>query len=273
MSTLNINELKALATTKNLLGTDYNDNNFSPSSYDLRIGSIFKDGKIYSADFQPKNFPNIIDINPSEIVSMLTLEKVSIPLNCIGTVFAINKHSSKGLLILNPGHIDPGFSGHISICAINLSNEIKTMSIGEPIFTLILQKLATEITAKEGYKNLEWPSRKEEEQNFLKTKSKKLSNSFFDLVTKYGDAKKTLGEIIWNKFLKQLGNIIKVLVFISALAGIYAILPENLKIFDRQKPVTNDSSNVNSKYIPLIKQKDDTIKILKDSIDKLKPNP
>ena len=46
MSTLTKHELKNLVSTKNLLDV-YEENNFQASSYDLRIGSIFKDKKIW----------------------------------------------------------------------------------------------------------------------------------------------------------------------------------------------------------------------------------
>ncbi len=61
--------------------------------------------------------------------------------------------SSQGLLILNPGHIDPGFKGPISICAINLSKENFKINIGDDAFTLIISDLSEKLTGDDLYKS------------------------------------------------------------------------------------------------------------------------
>lgn len=274
MSVLNINELKLLAKNNNLLGLDYKEANFQPSSYDLRIGAIFKDNEIFSKDFEKQGFTNNIDIKPSEIVSILTLEKVTIPSDCIGTVFAVNRQSSTGLLILNPGHVDPGFSGSLSICAINLSQDKRTISIGESIFTLIVQKLNTELKSEELFENKTYTSRKEEEQFFLKNKSKKLSNSFFDLITGYDGAKKLLTDRLIEKFWKYIMSFAKIIAVLAGLAGIirlgYVIAPNSMFNVNRQvsKPLY-DSTFVKQKDSIIQKQ---NVKILnlQDSLNRIK---
>ena len=235
MSTLNIHQLKQLAFHNNLLGNDYKIDNFQPSSYDLRIGSIFKDNEIYSKSFKKPDFINCIDVKPSEIVSIMTLEHVTIPSDCIGTVFAMNSHSSTGLLILNPGHIDPGYSGPISICAINLSKEVRSISIGESIFTLILQKLESVLNLEDAYKNKPELTRKELEEKFLKTTSKKLSNSFFDLVSGYDGAQKMLKEMVWEKFWHYIKLTIKTLAVLGAIASILKLPPA-----DRERAINDN---------------------------------
>lgn len=270
MCVLNINELKVLAQDDNLLGDDYVMSNFQPSSYDLRIGAIFLDNKIFSKEFQQQGFTNNIDIKPSEIVSILTLEKVTLPKNCIGTVFAINKQSSTGLLILNPGHIDPGFSGSLSICAINLSKEQKTISIGESIFTLIVQRLTNELSADQAYKNKIFNSRKEEEQEFLKTKSKRLSNSVFDLVSGYDGAKKMLADKLLEKFWSYIKYYVKILAVIASIAGIlklgYDAFPDSMPVFKKRSYNETEKSIIKEKD-SIIRIQNTEIKYLKDSIE------
>jgi len=43
MPILNIESLKTLAAENNLFGKDSIEENFQPSSYDLRIGAIYRD--------------------------------------------------------------------------------------------------------------------------------------------------------------------------------------------------------------------------------------
>lgn len=142
MGVLLKHQIKALIedTAVYLVGTDYKLDNLQSCSYDLRIGAVFKNGKIFSDDFNSDlNFD--IEVKPSEIVTILTLEEINLPLNLVGTVFAINGLSYTGFLILNPGHIDPGFKGPISICAINLSKHTIRLHQGKNIFTIIFDKL------------------------------------------------------------------------------------------------------------------------------------
>lgn len=74
MAILNIESLKKLAKEDKLLGDDYLDENFEPASYDLRIGTIYKDGKIISND-HPQSSLYFTKIKPSEIVTFHTLKK------------------------------------------------------------------------------------------------------------------------------------------------------------------------------------------------------
>jgi deoxycytidine triphosphate deaminase len=254
MAILNIESLKKLAKEDNLLGNDYLDENFEPSSYDLRIGTIYKDGEIISKD-SPKSKYYFTKIKPSEIVNFHTLEKVKIPHDCCGTVFALNSFSSQGLLILNPGHIDPGFEGYISVCAINLSEKEFDVNLGEPIFTLIIEKLNESVPKKHRYKNKhENLTRKEFEEIQYQNRFQKLSNSFFDLILAYDKANKLLKDL---KVYEKYKSIFKKGVFLlvtaaSILGGIYLIFPDS-SIFNKEsknKVIINqykDSLNVSKK--------------------------
>lgn len=121
---------------------EYEISHLQGASYDLRIGTIFQGGKIISFTDE-KEANTIVTLQPSEIVTMLTKESVELPLNIHATVFAINKNSSSGLLILNPGHIDPGFKGPITICAINLSKDQMVLAVDRKIFTIIFHDTTT----------------------------------------------------------------------------------------------------------------------------------
>jgi deoxycytidine triphosphate deaminase len=199
-----------------LLGDNYLIDNIKGASYDLRIGTIYYKNRILSITNYRKKIlslkkfdKTIIKLLPSEIITMLTLEEVHLPDYICGTVFPINSKSSSGLLILNPGHIDPGFKGPISVCAINLSEETKYLTIGEDIFTIIFDEL---ISKTEPYtKNFEG-DRGEYEIKFYKERSSKLSPSFFDLlkVEKY---EKHLRKLI----LHEIGKIFLIAVPIIAL--------------------------------------------------------
>lgn len=226
MAVINKNKILNLAKTNNLLGSDYIEKNIKGCSYDLRIGTIFiqKKEEVDRIISIARNNDRIIEILPSEIVTMLTLESMNLPNNICGTVFPINSHSSKGLLILNPGHIDPGFSGPISICAINLSNEIIKLSLKDEIFTVIFDTLE-EATCS--YSKNSSAARIDYENEFFKKRASKLSPSIFDLIT-INEYVPHLREQITDVIKEKTNNFLKIffyfLVGIATIFGaIYAI--------------------------------------------------
>jgi deoxycytidine triphosphate deaminase len=265
MAILNIESLKKLAKNDKLLGDDYLDENFEPASYDLRIGTIYKDGKIISND-HPKSSNYFTKIKPSEIVTFHTLEKVKIPHDCCGTVFALNSYSSAGLLILNPGHIDPGFEGYISVCAINLSEQEFDVDLGNKIFTLIIEKLDDEVPKKYRYQNIESLTRKEFEELQYKNRFQKLSSSFFDLILSYDKSNKLLRDLkFYEKFKGWFKKIFSILVTAaSILGGLYLVFPDS-SIFNKESKNKviieqyKDSLNVSKKRNSILLKKNDSI--------------
>jgi deoxycytidine triphosphate deaminase len=131
--------------TNNLI-SNFVATSLSPCSYDLRIGTIFLDDKIIK---ETADGIRQVILQPGEIISVFTLEELSMPSNVAGTAFAINAMSSDGLLVLNPGHIDPGFKGPLSVRLINIRATPKAILLGMPIFTIIFEYLPKATTPYE----------------------------------------------------------------------------------------------------------------------------
>ncbi|MGP0628563.1 dCTP deaminase [Nitrospina sp. 32_T5] len=125
--------------SQNQLIENSNNENVQPCSYDLRIGTIFSGSK--KIDENHTENTDAIKIEPGEVVSILTMETLKMPNNIVGTVFPLNGMSSEGLLVLNPGHIDPGFNGPITVIALNLRKVNLTIQRGDKIFTVIFERL------------------------------------------------------------------------------------------------------------------------------------
>lgn len=117
--------------------------NIEACSYDLRIGTVFKDGQAISSS--ASGLQSFV-LRPGEMLSMFTLEDISLPDNICATVFPINSQSSKGLLVLNPGHIDPGYKGPISVRVLNISKQDMLIKHEEPIFTIVFDELLSATT-------------------------------------------------------------------------------------------------------------------------------
>ena len=116
--------------------------NIEACSYDMTIGTIFtSDGQKINSEHQHSNEPVVI--KPGEIISFFTKEELELPNDISATAFAMNSLSSKGLLVLNPGHVDPGFKGPLTVKALNLTKTPLSVEIGSEIFTVIFDRLDT----------------------------------------------------------------------------------------------------------------------------------
>jgi deoxycytidine triphosphate deaminase len=111
---------------------------YQSSSFDLSVGTIVVPGQ-GKTDQHP--------MNPGDIATMLTNEELNMPVDLSARVFPINNLSRKGLLVLNPGHIDPGYKGVISVKLINLTENTEVIHHGMEIFTCIFESLGKEASS------------------------------------------------------------------------------------------------------------------------------
>jgi len=109
-------------------------------SYDLRIGTIFSEDRIIRRVPNGQDQDPII-VPPGGIISLFTLEDLDLPDDVSATAFAMNFMSSEGVLVLNPGHVDPGFKGPLTVRILNVRATSKALLFGTPIFTVIFQRL------------------------------------------------------------------------------------------------------------------------------------
>lgn len=108
---------------------------YQSSSFDLSVGTIVVPGQ-GETDQHP--------MCPGDIATILTKEELNMPVDLSARVFPINNLSRQGLLVLNPGHIDPGYKGVISVKLINLTENTEVIHSGMEIFTCIFESLGKE---------------------------------------------------------------------------------------------------------------------------------
>lgn len=113
-----------------------------PSSVDLTVGEIY-------VPFRKKWFGRVgaakgrtdLVIESGETAVVLTGEVCNFPSDIGAIGFPPVKVSSKGLLMTNPGHVDPGFKGRMSFTVINMGREPFPLRKGDQIVTLLLYKM------------------------------------------------------------------------------------------------------------------------------------
>lgn len=103
-----------------------------PCSYDMRVGTLFPiDGDVTDP------LPERVRVRPGDFIRLFTLEELTLPPDLCCTAFALNKRSAEGLLVLNPGHVDPGFNGPLMVTAWNLSGQDQILEKGDRILKVI----------------------------------------------------------------------------------------------------------------------------------------
>lgn len=129
--------------------TNWNDKDslVQPCSLDLHIGAVFqpgvKPGKDGSAD-KPKS-QLVLKTGQTAIVT--TKESIHLPADYAAYGFPPAHVSSKALLMTNPGHIDPGYSGTLQFTVINMGREDYVLRCRDLIVTLLIFKLDTRVDA------------------------------------------------------------------------------------------------------------------------------
>jgi dCTP deaminase len=112
-----------------------------PASLDLRVGEIvvpeIPDGAWGSATRPASEY----NLRPGETAVVQTRETFQLPGNCAGIAFPPDSMSKNGLLMTNPGHVDPGYHGKLKFTLINMGKTEALLKVGEPIATLLLIRL------------------------------------------------------------------------------------------------------------------------------------
>ena len=112
-----------------------------PASIDLTIGDIFlpeipqgEKGSIQS----PLTFHSL---RAGHTAIVQTKEELDLPRNLAAIGFSQSSVSSRGLLMTNPGHVDPEYKGRMKFTVINMGRESFALNSGDIIVTLLFFQL------------------------------------------------------------------------------------------------------------------------------------
>jgi len=116
-----------------------------PSSIDLHIGSIFLPGTKHGMDGSEDKPLSTHTLGPGETAVITTLETLNLP----GTVAAIgfppSSVSEQGILMTNPGHVDPGYVGPMHFTVINMGKLDFSLRKGGMIVTVLFFEMSSPV--------------------------------------------------------------------------------------------------------------------------------
>ena len=186
-------------------------------SYDLRIGTIFFEDKILRKSSSEQDQDPVI-LGPGGIISLLTLEELDLPKDIAATAFALNVMSSHGVLVLNPGHVDPGFRGPLTVRIINIRLTPKALLFGTPIFTVIFHRLPK--PTRQGYGSNK--SRKDRELAFKAIDVEQNPKTLLRLLNA-GDEKPLMTADEVDKRIRE-HFFTRITLFAAVIAAVFAVI-------------------------------------------------
>src|SRR5882762_1560624 len=102
------------------------------ASYDIRVGTVIIDGKVFESN---------VAIKPQQTVIIVSKETVEVPAGFVGYVMPKTSLCNDGILTLNTGILDPGYTGLISTTAINFDRESYTIRPNDPFLRVVFHQL------------------------------------------------------------------------------------------------------------------------------------
>jgi len=129
------------------------DSLIQPCSIDLHIGAIFQPGIKSGKPGSAGNPKSELVLRTGQTAIVTTKESIHLPGDYAGFGFPPSHVSSRALLMTNPGHIDPGYSGQLQFTVINMGREDYVLRSKDLIVTLLIFKLAAKVDADYAVRN------------------------------------------------------------------------------------------------------------------------
>lgn len=112
-----------------------------PASVDLTIGDIFLPEMYEDQKGSIQNPFHYYDLRSGHTAIVQTKEELDLPSDLAAIGFPPSRVSSRGLLMTNPGHVDPGYKGRMKFTVINMGRESYPLKTGDMIVTLLFFRL------------------------------------------------------------------------------------------------------------------------------------
>jgi len=150
MRLLKDDELNPLITGQNPIVTDhgYNDDWYAkvspiqPCSIDLTIGNIYLPGVKRGERGRATTPEENVSLQRGQTAIITTRENLQLRPNLAAIGFPPSHVSFRGLLMTNPGHVDPGYVGPLHFTVINMGSREYELKRGDGIVTLLIFELS-----------------------------------------------------------------------------------------------------------------------------------
>lgn len=127
-------------------GGSFDHRQIQPSSVDLTAGQIYVPDCIKKIN-QASAFSSLAIgqcmIEAGETIVIELTEDIQIGKGFGGILLPPNSLTKNGIIMTNPGHIDPGYSGKLTVCLINMGKDAVPVEPKSIVATLLLFNLSS----------------------------------------------------------------------------------------------------------------------------------
>ncbi|OOY09811.1 hypothetical protein [Thioclava sp. F36-7] len=109
-------------------------NDLKNSTLDLKVGEIFPHGN--GKAFVGSN-PESFLLEAGHMVTVMSAQRLTLPSNVTGIATLVTSLTSEGILCLNVGVVDPGYSGHLSATLVNFSSSAHKIRRNDRLFRVV----------------------------------------------------------------------------------------------------------------------------------------
>lgn len=117
------------------------DSKIQPASLDLTIGKIIVPDAEEGKPGSLKEPLEELGLAQGQTAVVVTLETLHLPDDIAAIGFPPSSVSLAGLLMTNPGHIDPGYDGELKFTVINMGRKPYPLKKGDLIVTLVFLEM------------------------------------------------------------------------------------------------------------------------------------
>jgi len=138
-------QIKGMVESGKLCIAPFNPEQIQPASYDLKVGT-----KILASPVSPEKLGKVIlltkekpscNILSGQMVSVMSLEKIEIPLELCGR-FGIRSYFARlGINAFGGLQLDPGFRGKLTMNLLNVGPEPVTIRLNDMLFSIEFERL------------------------------------------------------------------------------------------------------------------------------------
>src|SRR5438874_5333989 len=111
------------------------------AAVELCIGDIYVPGIKGGDPGSPRTPLNALSLRQGETAVIRTLEELALTQNHAGIAFPAANVSLKGLLMTNPGYVDPGYAGNLHVTVINMGREPYLLRRNDSLMRCLFFKL------------------------------------------------------------------------------------------------------------------------------------
>jgi deoxycytidine triphosphate deaminase len=134
-------------------GTGQANSLIQPCSIDLRVGGIFVPGTEAGKPGSAGSPKQIHSLQTGQTAIVTTKERLRLGRRIAVVGFPPARVASRGLFMLNPGHVDPGFDGYLRFTVLNMGKDPIALESGSLIFTALFSRLGQDVQSDYAARN------------------------------------------------------------------------------------------------------------------------